>query len=115
MIETNIGNMKSKGLEIGINVIPVKNKDWEWTVSGNFTWNTSEITKLNTIDREDNYVKTGNAGGTGKYLQVHMVGETPNTSTCCNRLMTIMVSRWMANISQKMVPSPVAKKMPTST
>ena len=72
MIETNIGNMKSKGLEIGINVIPVKNKDWEWTVSGNFTWNTSEITKLNTIDREDNYVKTGNAGGTGKYLQVHM-------------------------------------------
>ena len=71
--------MKSKGLEIGINVIPVKNKDWEWTVSGNFTWNTSEITKLNTIDREDNYVKTGNAGGTGKYLQVHMVGETPNT------------------------------------
>ena len=79
MIETNIGNMKSKGLEIGINVIPVKNKDWEWTVSGNFTWNTSEITKLNTIDREDNYVKTGNAGGTGKYLQVHMVGETPNT------------------------------------
>ena len=79
MIETNIGNMTSKGLEIGINTIPVKTKDWEWTLSGNFTWNTSEITKLNTIDTDDNYVKTGSAGGTGKYLQIHKVGETPNT------------------------------------
>ena len=48
-------------------------------MSGNFTWNTSEITKLNTIDTDDNYVKTGSAGGTGKYLQIHKVGETPNT------------------------------------
>ncbi len=79
MIETNIGDMESKGLELGLNVVTVKNKDWEWLISGNFTWNTSKITKLNTIDREDNYVKTGNAGGTGKYLQVHMVGQTPNT------------------------------------
>lgn len=79
MIETNIGDMESKGLEIGLNVIPIKNKEWEWSIGANFTWNTSKITKLNTIDRADNYVKTGSAGGTGKYLQVHMVGETPNT------------------------------------
>ena len=32
------------------------------------------------IDIKDgNYVKTGNAGGTGKYLQIHKVGETPYT------------------------------------
>lgn len=78
-IETNIGDMESKGLEIGVNLVPIQTKDWEWNISGNFTWNASKITKLNTIDNESNYVKTGNAGGTGRYLQVHMVGETPNT------------------------------------
>lgn len=79
IIETNIGNMDSKGLEMSLTAIPVKTKDWEWTVSGNFTWNTSEIKKLNTIDTDNNYIKTGDAGGTGKYLQIHKVGETPNT------------------------------------
>jgi len=79
VIETNIGNMESKGIEFAISGIPVKTKDWEWTIGGNFTWNDSKITKLNTIDTDDNYIKTGDAGGTGKYLQVHMVGETPNT------------------------------------
>lgn len=79
IINTNIGDMKSKGLELGLTVVPITNRDWEWSISGNFTWNSSEITKLNRIDSEDTYVKTGNAGGTGKYLQVHKVGETPNT------------------------------------
>ncbi|NDV67873.1 TonB-dependent receptor [Dysgonomonas sp. 25] len=79
VVSTNIGNMESKGVELALNVIPVKTKDWEWTLSGNFSYGTSKITKLNTIDTEDNYVATGNAGGTGKYLQVYMVNETPNT------------------------------------
>lgn len=78
-IDTNIGDMKGKGIELALNAVPIKNKDWEWTISGNFTWNTSEISKLNTIDTDDNYVKTGGAGGTGNYLQIHKVGETPNT------------------------------------
>jgi iron complex outermembrane receptor protein len=79
MINTNIGSMKNQGLEIAINAVPIQKKNWEWKVSANFTWNASEITKLNTIDTDDNYVKTGNAGGTGKYLQIHKVGETPYT------------------------------------
>lgn len=79
IINTNIGNMNSKGLELAITAIPIKTNDLEWSVSGNFTWNTSKITKLNRIDGENSYVKTGNAGGTGKYLQVHKVGETPST------------------------------------
>lgn len=78
-IDTNIGDMKGKGLELSLSLVPVKTKDWEWTVSGNFTWNDSEITKLNLIDDNDTYVKTGGAGGTGNYLQVHKIGETPYT------------------------------------
>ena len=49
--------MESKGLEIGVNLVPIQTKDWEWNISGNFTWNASKITKLNTIDNESNYVK----------------------------------------------------------
>lgn len=78
-IDTNIGDMKGKGIELGLSAVPVKNKEWEWTISGNFTWNSSEITKLNTIDSQDSYVKTGSAGGTANYLQVHKIGETPYT------------------------------------
>jgi TonB-linked SusC/RagA family outer membrane protein len=79
MITTNIGSMKNDGIEFALNAIPVKTKDLEWSVNANFTWNKSKITKLNTIDTDANYVKTGNAGGTGKYLQIHKVGETPYT------------------------------------
>ena len=79
VIYTNIGSMENKGLEIAFNAVPVKTRDFEWRMGINFTWNDSKITKLNTIDTEDNYVKTGNAGGTGKYLQVQMVDETPYT------------------------------------
>lgn len=79
IVSTNIGDMESKGVELALNVVPIKTQDWEWTLSGNFSYGTSKITKLNTIDTDDNYVLTGNAGGTGKYLQVYMVDETPNT------------------------------------
>ena len=69
--------MKGKGFEVGLNIIPVKSKDFEWSVSGNFTYSVSEITKLNIIDRDDSYVKTGSVS---RYdFQIHKVGELPNT------------------------------------
>ena len=59
--------------------MPVRTKDWEWTVGLNYTWQQSEITKLNVIDSDQNFVQTGSISGTGKYVQVFMVGETPYT------------------------------------
>ncbi len=79
VITTNIGKMENKGLEFSINAVPVKTRDLEWTVGLNYTWNTSEITKLNTIDSESNYVSTGSISGTGKYVQVFMVDKRPYT------------------------------------
>ena len=77
-IDTNIGNMKNKGIELAVSAIPVKTRDWEWSVGGNFTWNASEITKLNTIDSEDNSINAGSIGDRD-YVQRHKVGETPYT------------------------------------
>ncbi|GHT23466.1 SusC/RagA family TonB-linked outer membrane protein [Bacteroidia bacterium] len=76
-IATNIGNMEGHGFEAGLNTVPVKTSDWEWTLGGNFTYSISKITKLNTIDSEDSRV---NAGGIDRNnLQIHKVGEVPNT------------------------------------
>ena len=79
VITTNIGKMENEGVEFAINAVPVKTSDFEWTVGFNYTWNTSKITKLNTIDSEANYVSTGSISGTGKYVQVFMVGKRPYT------------------------------------
>lgn len=72
----NIGDMKNEGIELALNVIPVKTKDWYWSVGYNFALNKNRITKLSTDD--DNYqgVPTGYiSGGTGNYVQRHQVGH----------------------------------------
>lgn len=79
VITTNIGEMDNKGLEFSINAVPVHTSDWKWTVGMNYTWNDSKITKLNVIDSEANFVQTGAISGTGKTVQVFMVGQRPYT------------------------------------
>lgn len=85
VLTTNIGEMDNKGLEFSINAVPVHTKDWNWTVGLNYTWNDSEITKLNVIDSETNFVNTGSISGTGKTVQVFMVGERPYTFYLCKQ------------------------------
>lgn len=79
VLTTNIGAMDNKGAEFSINFVPVSTKDWNWTVGFNYTWNDSEITKLNMIDSENNFVQTGSISNTGKTVQVFMVGKRPYT------------------------------------
>ncbi len=74
---TNIGNMEGHGVELGLNLVPVKTSTWEWILNGNFTYSRSIITKLNVIDREDSWVNTGTE--TRRSYQIHKVGEMPNT------------------------------------
>ena len=42
----NSGEITNKGVEIGLNLIPVKTKDFSWNISANFTKNTNEVVKL---------------------------------------------------------------------
>ena len=77
IIETNIGDMESRGIELALGGSPIKKKDLEWTVNANFTYGNATIKKLNTIDTDDNYVKTGTISRND--FQVQKVGETPNT------------------------------------
>lgn len=79
VIMTNIGKMENQGIELALNAVPIRTKDWEWSVGFNYTWTESKITKLNVIDTGSNFVQTGAISGTGKTVQVFMVGETPYT------------------------------------
>ena len=79
VLTTNIGEMDNEGVEFSINAVPVQTKDFKWDLGFNYTWSTSKITKLNTFDSEANFVQTGSISGTGKYVQVFMVGKRPYT------------------------------------
>ena len=79
IITTNIGEMDNKGVELAIGAVPIETRDLKWDVNANFTWNTSKITKLNTIDSKDNYVATGAISGTGKFVQCFVLDERPYT------------------------------------
>ncbi len=43
----NMGNVLNEGLELSLNFVPVKTKDFTWTLSVNFAANHNQIVKLN--------------------------------------------------------------------
>lgn len=45
-ILTNVGNVSSQGLEITLNATPIQNKNWEWNLSYNMTWQKMKVTNL---------------------------------------------------------------------
>ncbi|MCD8262773.1 MAG: SusC/RagA family TonB-linked outer membrane protein [Tannerellaceae bacterium] len=42
----NAGNIQNKGVEIALNTIPFKNKDWEWGLDFTYTKNSNKIIEL---------------------------------------------------------------------
>ena len=74
----NVGNMRVKGIEASLTVIPVKTENTTWEVSGNITHYNSEVTKL-VNGANDNYnVQIGAiSGGVGNTIQAHAVGYQP--------------------------------------
>ncbi|HTN69345.1 MAG TPA: SusC/RagA family TonB-linked outer membrane protein [Dysgonamonadaceae bacterium] len=43
---TNMGSVESKGIEASLSVVPVRNRDWEWSLTGNVTTFKSTIKDL---------------------------------------------------------------------
>ena len=63
----NAGEMKSKGLEITLNGVPVRNRDFTWTTSPLISFNRNIITKLSGGSEYFNYseLSTGGVGENG--------------------------------------------------
>lgn len=43
---SNVGNITGKGVEISLSATPVQTDSWEWSLSGNATWQSNKITNL---------------------------------------------------------------------
>ena len=75
-IVANVGTMVNKGVEVTLNLQPVRSKKLTWDLSLNATFNQNEITKL-TISDDPNYAGArfgGISGGTGNTILIHSVG-----------------------------------------
>lgn len=67
LIETtraNVGKMQNKGLEIMVNVTPVRTRDFEWMSSVNFSTNTNKLISLSNdlYQTTNDYFTTGETG-----------------------------------------------------
>jgi len=71
-IDKNIGDMRNKGVEFAINVVPVQTEDFEWNISYNVAFNDNEVTKL-----PFEQAVGGISGGVGNNIQTHQEGEVP--------------------------------------
>ena len=77
----NIGTMETKGIELNLNLTPVRSEKLTWDISTNFAYNTSKITKLTTSNDPDyiGVLTGGIAGGVGSNIQIHSVGFFPSS------------------------------------
>jgi len=82
LLTINIGSMVSNGAELNLNVIPVKTKDFTWSLNFNIAYNKIRITKLTNNDKDSTFfgdATGGISGGTGNNVQIQTVGYTPNS------------------------------------
>jgi len=69
-IYMNAATMENKGVEIMASVVPVRTKDWNWTLTGNFTKNNNKVLSL--ADGVDNIELGGFTG-----ITVNVVAGEP--------------------------------------
>jgi|WetSurMetagenome_2_1015567.scaffolds.fasta_scaffold01200_7 TonB-dependent starch-binding outer membrane protein SusC len=78
-INTNVGNMENRGIELSINGKIITKKDLYWEVGFNATYQTSKIKKLLKVEdpNYDGVPKGGISGGVGNNIQIHSEGYAP--------------------------------------
>ena len=73
---SNVGNIKSKGVEISISATPIKTQDWQWDLSANATYQKTEITNLRLNDQAES-PNTPAGAIESHYVQVLSEGYAP--------------------------------------
>jgi TonB-linked SusC/RagA family outer membrane protein len=66
--QANVGTMQNKGIEVLLNITPIKTGNFQWTTSFNFSTNTNKLISLSNslYQTTSNYFTTG---GTGEPIQ----------------------------------------------
>lgn len=76
----NGGTMRNRGMEVLVTVVPVQNKDFEWSTTGTFSLNSNKLISLSgSIFKSDyDYFNTGTVEYSGQVADSHrvQVGES---------------------------------------
>ena len=78
----NVGTMENKGIEVLLNVLPVRTKDFQWTLSLNMAHNNNILTKLSNDQFQSGAIKSGSAfirGGSDTKTHILEVGQPVGT------------------------------------
>ncbi|RMD74184.1 MAG: TonB-dependent receptor, partial [Bacteroidetes bacterium] len=80
-INTNVGNMVNRGVELTLNGTLLQADDFNWDFGFNATWNQNEITKLTASDDPtyQGVLVGGISGAVGNTIQIHSVGYPANS------------------------------------
>jgi TonB-dependent starch-binding outer membrane protein SusC len=80
-INTNIGSMVNRGIELGLFTTPISRGDFSWDLGMNVAYNYNEITNLTATEDPDylGIFTGGIAGGVGNTIQIHSVGFAPRS------------------------------------
>jgi iron complex outermembrane receptor protein len=80
-VNTNVGDLESKGVEFSLNATPYRTKNSELNFGVNLTLLNAEITKLTATEDPDypGVPVGGIAGGVGNNIQIHRVGFAPSS------------------------------------
>lgn len=73
---SNVGNIKSEGIELAINATPVQSENWQWDVSANATYQSNKITNLR-LNGEAESPNTPAGAIESHYVQVLSEGYQP--------------------------------------
>ncbi len=78
-VVANIGNLVTKGVDFNINIIAIANKDVNWTLGYNISYNTRQVTNISLTKDPNLIIATGGIpGGVGNTIQIYKAGVAPN-------------------------------------
>lgn len=78
-LNRNIGSLRNRGVEIALNIVPVRTEDFTWDLNFNAAYNKTKITDLGPQQEGfPGYLQEGIPGGTGENIQINTVGFPSN-------------------------------------
>lgn len=81
-LTANVGEISNKGIELTVNAIPVKTKDFVWSTSLNLSHNKNIVEKLSNREFSADYIDEADLGGAGqsncyqqRIMEGHSIGQ----------------------------------------
>ncbi len=78
IIFANVGSLVTKGVDFNVKVIALSNKDVNWTIAYNVSYNNVKLTNISLAHNPNVAIQTGFFTNQGRTIQVDKAGYAPN-------------------------------------